>query len=107
MRIFPRISIPKFKKISRKAKRALRYLNVSRGMYISEAILYLGIIIFTYTGRRGAYIDSLGHRWDLVIFISLSTLFVAMHLLAKKFIRPVLEARFAPAKYDDRRILFD
>ena len=107
MRIFPRISIPKFKKISRKAKRALRYLNVSRGMYISESILYLGILIYSFTGRRGAYIDNLGHRWDLFIFIGFSVLFVGIHLLAKKFIRPILEARFAPAKYDERRILFD
>src|SRR5882724_10867740 len=107
MRIFPRISIPKFKKISRKAKRLLRYLNVSRGIYISESILFLGILIFSFSGRRGAYVDNLGHRFDLLVFISLSAMFVTIHLLAKRFIRPILEARFAPAKYDDRRILFD
>src|SRR5882724_2066193 len=107
MRIFPRISIPKFKKISRKAKRLSRYLNVSRGMYISESILFFGILIFSFTGRRGAYVDNLGHRWDLFVFIALSVLFVGIHLLAKRFIKPILDARFAPAKYDDRRILFD
>lgn len=107
MRIFPRISLPKFKKLSRRVKRLARHLNVARGIYIVESLLFLGVLIFIYTGKRATYVDSLGHRFDLFVFVFLSLMFVLIHFLAGKFVRPFLEARFSPAKYDERRILFD
>ncbi|HSE98985.1 MAG TPA: GAF domain-containing SpoIIE family protein phosphatase [Blastocatellia bacterium] len=107
MRVFPRIHIPRIKPLLRKLRQARRHLTVRRATLIVEWLVYGAVLLFAFTGSRAAALDELGGRADLIAMIAAIALIGLIHLFVSRRIVPALERRFAPAPYDERRIIFD
>ncbi len=64
-------------------------------------------MLWLMSGGRAAFFDRLGKRADFVILLLLLPLFWLLHLAVKRYVAPWLDRYFSPARYDERRILFD
>lgn len=107
MRVLPRFTLPRFRQLSHKLRRAGRHLTVARVLFGGEWLLFGLAFGYLFTGSRAGWMDGLGRRADLLIAALALICFAALHQLAKRYLLPLLESYFAPVKYDDRRILFD
>src|SRR4029077_12663872 len=58
-------------------RRGVRYLLVSRGFIIVQALVVFGILSFLLTGNRLVTIDSLGQRADIVVTMAATALAIA------------------------------
>ncbi|MEP7342875.1 MAG: GAF domain-containing SpoIIE family protein phosphatase [Acidobacteriota bacterium] len=107
MRVLPRFTLPNFRQLRHKLRRAKRHLTVARALFGCELALFIIASAFIFTGSRAAWIDGLGRRADLLIGAAAFVGFALIHQLARRYLLPQLERYFSPVKYDDRRILFD
>lgn len=107
MRIIPRFARPRIRRFGRRLRRWGRYLSVARVILFLELLIVGGVLLLILTGSRAAWIDRIGHRADLVALVVVLALFGLLHFVARRIVVPALERRFAPAAYDERRILFD
>jgi phosphoserine phosphatase RsbU/P len=107
MRIFPRIARPKFKRLIRRVGKWRRYFTIARTFLLVEILALFFALLFVLSGNRAVSLDRLGHRADLLVFTAAIALFGLAHFIVARSIVPVLERRFSPAPYDERRILFD
>ena len=86
-------------------RRGLRYLLVSRGVVLLEALAVVGLVAFVLTGRRGTLVDALGPRADIVIALAVGGLgFVALHRVNRR-LRTAIDRRFFREAYDARQLL--
>lgn len=88
-------------------RRLGRYLSVARIVRGLEVILLVATIIYTLTGRREIYLNSLGARADALALLTIFISFGVLHIVAGHFLVPAIVRRFSPRPYDDRRILLD
>src|SRR5213592_797590 len=79
MRVLPRIYRPTLKRWRRTARRWQRYLSVAKTLFGLELLVLVAVWLFTFTGRRAAYIDSWGRRADLLAMLVLAIGFVGLH----------------------------
>lgn len=107
MRIIPRITGPKLRTLKRYWRALKPHLTVARVALVAEVLICGLVMFFLLTGRRGDFVDGLGKRADFVVLLLTLAVFVLFHRLASHYLFPRLERYFAPAHYDERRILFD
>ena len=107
MRIFPRIHLPRFKRLSRRLRLWGRTITVRRAVAAFEWFILFCALVFLFTGRRVDFIDVLGGRADLLALVVALALSGLLHKFVAPRIVSALERYFSPAPYDERRILFD
>lgn len=107
MRVFPRIKLPNPKLLRRRLQLLKRHLSIRRVTLLVELTLAGAALLFLFTGSRAAWLDQYGKRADLLAASCALLGFALVHGFATRRLLPGLERRFAPVKYDDRRILFD
>src|SRR5436190_15480730 len=106
MRVLPRIYRPTLKRWRRTARRWQRYLSVVKTLFGLELLVLVAVWLFTFTGRRAAYIDSWGRRADLLAMLVLAIGFVGLHFTLNRYVTPRIKRYFSPVAYEDRQVLF-
>lgn len=86
-------------------RRGLRYLLVSRGVVIAEAIVLAALLLFVLTGSRAALLERLGPRADIVATALVTTLGMALLTPLNRALMPALDRRFFREDYDAQQIL--
>lgn len=84
-----------------------RRLSVARLLHIFEATLYGSALLFLLTGSRALYLERLHARPAALLLLALVFAALLLHLFIRRRVLPLLERRFSPPTYDDRRILLD
>lgn len=107
MRIFPRIHIPRFKRPARKLRQWAKTITVARGFAAFEWLILFSVLAFLFTGSRIAFFDNLGAHADLIALAIAVVFSGLLHRFISPRIVSSLERYFTPARYDERRILFD
>ena len=107
MRIFPRIRIPRFKRLSRRLGQWLRSITIRQAVAAFEFLAFFGAFVFLFSGNRIQFVDAFGRRADLVWLAAALVLAGLLHRLVIPRVASSLERHFSPAPYDERRILFD
>ncbi|MBO0797287.1 MAG: hypothetical protein J2P31_00540 [Blastocatellia bacterium] len=107
MRIFPRIRLPNLKSWAQRLRRLRHHLTVARAAATIEWLIFISILLFVFSGRRAAFIDSFGQRADLIALALALGFLALLHSAMKRHLLPRIERYFSPVKYDERRILFD
>lgn len=86
-------------------RRGVRYLLVSRGFIIVQAVVVFGVLSFLLTGTRLAAIDSLGERADIVVTMAATALAIAGLTFLNQRVMPMIDRRFFRESYDAQRVL--
>lgn len=84
-----------------------RTFNYPRGVLLIEAVIFVVLMLILLTGRQPAPLDSLGPRADVLLLAATLVIFGLVHMTAGRRVARSLERRFAPAPYDDRKVVFD
>jgi sigma-B regulation protein RsbU (phosphoserine phosphatase) len=87
--------------------RSARYLFVSRGFIIVQAVVVFGILSFLLTGSRMAAIDRLGERADIVATMIATGLAIALLTWVNQRVMPLIDRRFFREAYDAQQLLSD
>jgi sigma-B regulation protein RsbU (phosphoserine phosphatase) len=80
---------------------------VARAAVALECATFGALVLFLFTGGRLSFLDGLGARADVAALALASAIFGVLHALVRRRVVPRLERYFAPATYDEHRILFD
>ena len=88
-------------------RRSVRYLLVSRGFRLVEAVVVLAALAFVLTGSRIAAIDRLGNRADIVASIVVTALAIALLRAVNRRVMVAIDRRFFREAYDAQVILTD
>lgn len=91
----------------RGTRRAVRQLSPARALFIFELMVTCAAALFVLTGSRAELVDTFGSRADLTVLIASLVLLGVLHAVLKRSVIPVLDRRFTPETYDERRVLFD
>ena len=86
-------------------RRGVRYLLVSRGFIIIQAVVVFAVLSFLLTGTRLAAIDSLGERADIVVTMAATALAIAALTFLNQRVMPVIDRRFFRETYDAQQVL--
>ena len=86
-------------------RRGVRYLLVSRGFIIVQALVVFGILSFLLTGSRLIAIDSLGQRADIVVTMAATALAIAGLTFLNQRVMPIIDRRFFREAYDAQQVL--
>jgi hypothetical protein len=86
-------------------RRGLRYLLVSRGVIVLEALLVLGLVAFALTGSRGRFVDGLGPRADILVALVVGSFGMLVLHRQNRRVRGAIDRRFFREAYDARRVL--
>lgn len=86
-------------------RRSVRYLLVSRGFIIIQAVVVFGVLSFLLTGSRLAAIDSLGDRADIVATMAATALAIAALTFLNQRVMPIIDRRFFRESYDAQQVL--
>lgn len=107
MRIFPRLYLPRTRRLSRRWRQWRHHLTVARVTLVIELIVFACALLFVLTASQGALLNRFRpHTGWLLLAMSL-LFFGLLHLVATRRLIRFVERRFSPAEYDERRILFD
>jgi phosphoserine phosphatase RsbU/P len=86
-------------------RRGLRYVLVSRGVVLLEAMLVVGLVAWALTGSRGRFVDRFGSRADIVVALLAGSFgMLGLHRL-NRHLRTSLDRRFFREAYDARQVL--
>ncbi|HYO99376.1 MAG TPA: PP2C family protein-serine/threonine phosphatase [Pyrinomonadaceae bacterium] len=108
MRVFPRIARPALGARRRRLRSHWRRrLSLARLASVCEATLYGGALLFLLTGSRALYLERLHARPAALLLLAFVLAAALVHLFIRRRVLPLLERRFSPPAYDDRRILLD
>jgi sigma-B regulation protein RsbU (phosphoserine phosphatase) len=86
-------------------RRGVRYLLVSRGFIIIQALVVFSLLSFLLTGSRMAAIDRLGNRADIVVTMIATALAVALLTYINQRALPIIDRRFFREAYDAQQLL--
>jgi len=86
-------------------RRSVRYLLISRGFIIVQAIVVFGLLSFLLTGSRLAAIDSMGERADIVVTMAATALAIAGLTFLNQQVMPIIDRRFFRESYDAQQVL--
>lgn len=86
-------------------RRGVRYLLVSRGFIIIQALVVFGILSFLLTGSRLVAIDRLGQRADIVVTMAATALAIAGLTFLNQRVMPIIDRRFFREAYDAQQVL--
>ena len=85
-------------------RRGVRYLLVSRGFYLVEAVAVVAAIVFVLTGARAEALDRIGGRADLLATGTAAVVvFAALQLLNRR-VMPAIDRRFLRQAYDSAMV---
>jgi hypothetical protein len=107
MRILPRVHLPTSKAARRLWRKSRGHLKLRRIYYACEFGLFIAIYLLVFSGSRLHAIDSFGSRMDAFVSLGLVSLFIVVHVVARRSLLPRIERHYAPAPYDERKIFFD
>jgi phosphoserine phosphatase RsbU/P len=107
MRVLFRLTRPRFRSRRGIWRRCRKYLSVTRLVLIAESLVLASAFSQAFSGNRLLFLEQLGRKGNLLVALLLLTLFAALHSLAKRYVLPRIERRFAPAVYDERGIFLD
>ncbi len=88
-------------------RRGVRYLLVSRGFIIIQAVVVFALLSFLLTGSRLAAIDSMGERADIVVTMAATALAIAGLTFLNQRVMPIIDRRFFRESYDAQQVLSD
>ena len=88
-------------------RRGVRYVLVSRGFIIVQALVVFAILSYLLTGSRLAYIDSFGERADIVATMAATALAIGALTIVNQRVLPIIDRRFFREAYDPQQILSD
>jgi len=88
-------------------RRGVRYLLISRGFIIIQAVVVFGVLSFLLTGSRLEAIDSLGERADIVVTMAATALAIAGLTFLNQRVMPMIDRRFFRESYDAQQVLSD
>ncbi len=86
-------------------RRSVRYLLVSRGFIIIQAVVVFAVLSFLLTGSRLAAIDSVGNRADIVVTMAATALAIAGLTFLNQRVMPMIDRRFFRESYDAQQVL--
>ena len=86
-------------------RRGVRYLLVSRGFIIIQAIVVFALLSFLLTGARMAFIDSLGPRADIAVTMLATALAIGLLTIVNHRVLPIIDRKFFREAYDAQLIL--
>jgi len=86
-------------------RRSVRYLLVSRGFIIIQALVVFALLSFLLTGSRLAAIDSLGNRADIIVTMAATALAIAALTFLNQRVMPIIDRRFFRESYDAQQVL--
>lgn len=86
-------------------RRSVRYLLVSRGFIIIQAVVVFAVLSFLLTGSRLAAIDSLGDRADIVVTMAATALAIAGLTFLNQRVMPMIDRKFFRESYDAQQVL--
>lgn len=86
-------------------RRGVRYLLVSRGFIIIQALVVFSLLSFLLTGSRMAAIDRLGNRADIIVTMIATALAVALLTYINQRALPIIDRRFFREAYDAQKLL--
>jgi sigma-B regulation protein RsbU (phosphoserine phosphatase) len=86
-------------------RRSVRYLLISHGFRLLQALVVLGALSFVLTGSRIAFIDQYGNRADIVasIFVTIAT--IALLTMLNRRVMTAIDRRFFREAYNAELIL--
>ncbi|MEK6304612.1 MAG: SpoIIE family protein phosphatase [Acidobacteriota bacterium] len=88
-------------------RRSVRYLLVSRGFIIVQALVVFAVLSFLLTGSRLATIDQLGDRADIIVTMAATALAIGVLTLLNQQVMPIIDRLFFREAYDAHQILSD
>jgi sigma-B regulation protein RsbU (phosphoserine phosphatase) len=86
-------------------RRGVRYLLVSRGFYLVEAVVLVSVIGYLLSGSRARALDRLGGRADILATVGIGLGVFGLLQLANRRVMPLIDRRFFRDAYDAQRIL--
>ncbi|HKG98290.1 MAG TPA: hypothetical protein VKA97_10765, partial [Pyrinomonadaceae bacterium] len=86
-------------------RRSVRYLLVSHGFRLLQAVAVLAALSFVLTGSRLAYIDQYGNRADIVASIFVTVATIALLTKLNRRVMASIDRRFFREAYDAELIL--
>ncbi|MEK6321770.1 MAG: SpoIIE family protein phosphatase [Acidobacteriota bacterium] len=86
-------------------RRSVRYLLVSRGFIIIQAVVVFAVLSFLLTGSRLAAIDSFGDRADIIVTMAATALAIAALTFLNQRVLPIIDRRFFRESYDAQQVL--
>lgn len=86
-------------------RRSVRYLLVSRGFIIIQAVVVFAVLSFLLTGSRLVAIDELGQRADIVVTMAATALAIAGLTFLNHRVMPIIDRRFFREAYDAQQVL--
>jgi phosphoserine phosphatase RsbU/P len=107
MRVLPRFYLPRTRRLSRRWRQWRHHLTVARVALALEVMLFAGLFVFALTASRGTLIDRFRPFTGWLMLTASLSFIGLLHLVATRRLVSLVERRFSPAEYDDRRILFD
>ncbi|HKP86378.1 MAG TPA: SpoIIE family protein phosphatase [Blastocatellia bacterium] len=88
-------------------RRGVRYLLVSRGFIIIQAIVVFAVLSFLLTGSRLSFIDSFGERADIVVTMAATALAIGALTIVNQQVLPLIDRKFFREAYDAQQLLSD
>ncbi|MCI0489425.1 MAG: SpoIIE family protein phosphatase [Blastocatellia bacterium] len=88
-------------------RRSVRYLLVSRGFIIIQAVVVFAVLSYLLTGSRIAAIDRLGDRADIIATMAATALAIVVLTVVNQRVMPIIDRRFFREAYDAQKILSD
>jgi sigma-B regulation protein RsbU (phosphoserine phosphatase) len=86
-------------------RRSVRYLLISRGFIIVQAVVVFALLSFLLTGSRLVAIDRLGQRADIVVTMAATALAIAGLTFLNHRVMPIIDRRFFRESYDAQQVL--
>ena len=86
-------------------RRGVRYLLVSRGFIIIQALVVFALLSFLLTGRRMAFIDSLGPRADIAATMIATAIAIGLLTIVNHRVLPIIDRKFFREAYDAQQVL--
>jgi sigma-B regulation protein RsbU (phosphoserine phosphatase) len=86
-------------------RRGVRYLLVSNGFRISQAVVVIAVLSFVLTGSRIAAIDQYGNRADIVASIFATIATIALLKALNRRVMTTIDRRFFREAYNAQLIL--
>jgi sigma-B regulation protein RsbU (phosphoserine phosphatase) len=86
-------------------RRGVRYLLVSRGFIIVQALIVFLILSFLLTGARLEFIDRYGPRADIVATMMATALAIGLLTIVNQRVLPIIDRKFFREAYDAQQLL--
>jgi sigma-B regulation protein RsbU (phosphoserine phosphatase) len=86
-------------------RRSVRYLLVSHGFRLIQAVVVLAALSFVLTGSRIAFIDQYGNRADIVASIFVTVATIALLTTLNRSVMTAIDRRFFREAYNAELIL--